>query len=239
MRDSIPWRRILAEGAVIIVSILLALSADAWWDSLQERRQERAALLQLHDELLENRARLQATEVGHRQQRDATAELLATVARRGDPPDSYVVSDSVLLTALGWRLFEPARGVVTSLISSGRLGVIRDDTLRIALASWLDDVEALRVDEQIDGDIRLEVRAVVHQYVPMSTLLYRRGEDGVDAPSAVNGDYRALLSSLEFENLLAFRLQKKNEVLFGSEDGYEPTKARLEELVGRIEANLR
>jgi hypothetical protein len=29
----IPWPHILAEGVVIVASILLALAADAWWDA--------------------------------------------------------------------------------------------------------------------------------------------------------------------------------------------------------------
>jgi hypothetical protein len=36
--SSIPWRRVLAEGLVIVASILVALTADAWRTELQERR---------------------------------------------------------------------------------------------------------------------------------------------------------------------------------------------------------
>ena len=35
----IPWRRILIEGAVIVVSILLAFSIDTWWnDRIEHQR---------------------------------------------------------------------------------------------------------------------------------------------------------------------------------------------------------
>ena len=32
----IPWMRVLVEGMVIVVSILLALALDAWWDGVKE-----------------------------------------------------------------------------------------------------------------------------------------------------------------------------------------------------------
>ena len=43
----IGWSRLVAEGAVIVVSILLAFAVDAWWDSRQERAREDAYLREL------------------------------------------------------------------------------------------------------------------------------------------------------------------------------------------------
>ena len=40
MTGKIPWPRVLAEGAVIVVSILLALGAEAWWSARQDRTAE-------------------------------------------------------------------------------------------------------------------------------------------------------------------------------------------------------
>ena len=37
--NNIQWKRISAEGAAIVVSILLAFSIQAWWDEYQEERQ--------------------------------------------------------------------------------------------------------------------------------------------------------------------------------------------------------
>jgi len=40
----VPWVRVFAEGLVIVASILLALAADAWWQTRQDREIERDAL---------------------------------------------------------------------------------------------------------------------------------------------------------------------------------------------------
>ena len=46
----IPWPRILAEGAAIVVSILLAVSIEAWWNARQDIEDEQVILAALVDE---------------------------------------------------------------------------------------------------------------------------------------------------------------------------------------------
>jgi hypothetical protein len=43
----IQWKRLIAEGMAIVVSILLAFSIDAWWNDLQERKDEAVILTTL------------------------------------------------------------------------------------------------------------------------------------------------------------------------------------------------
>ncbi len=50
-RIEIHWPRILAEGAAIVVSILLAFWIQAWWDERQDRSDELVILAALVEEL--------------------------------------------------------------------------------------------------------------------------------------------------------------------------------------------
>lgn len=237
MKSSPPVGRILAEGMVIVISILLALSADAWWDRREERREEQEALSQLHEEFLVNRERLADAEGRHRAQRDHIVRMLTVIVEQGYPPGSYELPDSILSGGLGWVEFEPVGGVINSLISSGRVALIRDDSLRVALASWLEVLNQLEVDESQDGALRLQVRDVVHDYVPMVSVDYRRGGRGLTAPSRFDADYRGLLDSRDFENLLNFRRAKKGEILTGA-DGYGRLEELLEWILSRLVTQL-
>ena len=49
--SAINWRYALGEIALIVVGIVIALQASAWWDNLAERRLEATYLAQLHHEL--------------------------------------------------------------------------------------------------------------------------------------------------------------------------------------------
>jgi len=48
--NNIQWKRISAEGAAIVVSILLAFSIQAWWDERQNIEDEQVILAALVDE---------------------------------------------------------------------------------------------------------------------------------------------------------------------------------------------
>jgi len=54
MNTELPWKRFAAEAFVIVVSILLALAADAWWDGRNNEARERLALNDLAVELNQN-----------------------------------------------------------------------------------------------------------------------------------------------------------------------------------------
>jgi uncharacterized membrane protein YidH (DUF202 family) len=54
MNTELPWKRFAAEALVIVVSILLALAADAWWEGRNNQARERLALNDLAVELNQN-----------------------------------------------------------------------------------------------------------------------------------------------------------------------------------------
>lgn len=58
MPDSHPAKRFATEGAVIVVSILLAFWIDAWWESSQARRTEATVIESIREEAEGNRREL-------------------------------------------------------------------------------------------------------------------------------------------------------------------------------------
>jgi len=52
--NQIQWKRISAEGAAIVVSILLAFSIQAWWDDRNEVKLEQRLLAALLVEFEQN-----------------------------------------------------------------------------------------------------------------------------------------------------------------------------------------
>ncbi len=52
--NNIQWKRISAEGAAIVVSILLAFTIEAWWEKYQDRSEEQGILLGLKSEFEQN-----------------------------------------------------------------------------------------------------------------------------------------------------------------------------------------
>lgn len=135
MRPRIPWARLGAEGSIIVVSILLALAVQAWWEGRQERRQEREYLAALRGELEGGLAVLERSEV-------AVSDILhsheALIGQFGAvplaPPDSLVF----WLSALSFppSFFNPPTAVLDDLVSSGGIQLIKADRLRLAVAEY-------------------------------------------------------------------------------------------------------
>lgn len=142
-----PWLRLGAEAAAIIVSILLAFAIDAWWDQRLSRGEERDVLAALESEFQANRSQL--LEV---------IEVLETAQRRfayldglDEASVASLPADSVgpLIAALASpRTFDANRGTVDALVGSGKLGLLQDAALRSALTTFLGTVDDAEEDER-------------------------------------------------------------------------------------------
>lgn len=131
----IPWLRVITEGVVIVVSILLAFAVDAWWDQQQLHGAEQHALRGLQIDFRANREELRAvisTHEGYRRDlaRLATLTDAELAAVPGDSVDIYIRAMQ------GFRTFDARDGNLDALIASGDLELITDARLRDALVEW-------------------------------------------------------------------------------------------------------
>jgi hypothetical protein len=124
---------------VIVVSILLAFAIEAWWASSQDREREGAYLEQLEADLegtLENNARFSARAEASEL---ATVRLFRSYYEASQPhPDSL----ETRWAGLAAWVVQPRLGTVQALVATGDLELIRDDSLRVAISSYLTEMTA-------------------------------------------------------------------------------------------------
>jgi hypothetical protein len=129
---SIRWRRILAEGAVIVVSILLAFGIDAAWGERQERVEAReylAALLVDLDQVIDQAQR----SIDRNREIDGILEdLLDSLAQSDTPSDSLMIE--VNRRAMGAAQIQANLDSYTALVSSEGVTTIRNAAVRRSLA---------------------------------------------------------------------------------------------------------
>jgi len=131
---------------VIIVSILLAFGIDAWWSERQERVDEKEALAQLESDFRANASQLDTIRYYHQRALDASYEILARAGLGGQPLGEPSTAELVLHVGSAWN-YDPVLGGINSLIQSGKLGILQNDSLRVAIAGWPDIVRDLNGDE--------------------------------------------------------------------------------------------
>jgi len=186
----IEWRRLLTEGIVIVVSILLAFSIDAWWDSVQDRAEEREILSLLRAEFEANQKVLARTAGIHRLNLGAMREIISASETDISTHDESL--DSLFRQAAGTPHYNPATGALAATISSGRIDLVRNIELRNRLAGWNSVVSDLILDEQTRRDF------VIHEIRP---TLAEFGIAGVN--SATNGAEADFGDALRSRKVLA------------------------------------
>ena len=83
----VRWRRLSAEGVVIVGSILLAFGVQAWWESRGETLQSRALIAALSEDFETAGRRLRVTQTSH-ERAFLSAERLLTYAEDGAVPET-------------------------------------------------------------------------------------------------------------------------------------------------------
>lgn len=130
------WRRWLAEGGVIVMSILLAFAIDASWDRVQARSADRELLRALlvdfrrvHDASGPAASNAEAVTARGRRFLAAAETGLSTV-----PLDSLRVWYSAIYTPVGGDLNTPS---YDALITSASFDLVGDAVLRDALGRFV------------------------------------------------------------------------------------------------------
>lgn len=230
----IPWLRISAEAAAIVVSILLAFAIDAWWANRQVTEEERDTLTQLRAEFVRNIELLAEKRADHAATEQSMLALLQTIS---DDQRSDVDRGSVfphLETIIRWS-FDPETGVILGVLEPGKLGIIKSDQLRSALAGWPAKLQDVIEDEVAVWNFtgrnfvpylydKASYRAMYNSIVPSQSL----GE------GPFHPDLERLFADPVFESLVVRKLALTRDVL----DGYDSLSAYSEETIGLIDAAL-
>lgn len=140
-------RRLLAEGVVIVASIVLAFALDAWWDDVAEGRQLRQQLGSVQAEVRGNRD-LVLFQVDLMERMIAAGGALVEAMDSGASQGGAVsVPDTLAWLPLANPTLDASLGAIDALIGSGQLALIRDPALRTQLAGLRDKI-ADAVEEQ-------------------------------------------------------------------------------------------
>jgi hypothetical protein len=182
--ENIPWKRLLAEVVVIVLSILMAFGIDAWWDERNERIEEKRILRSLQVEFEANRDEAASVLLVHENGLRYVGNLMhLTEDEILALPDEEV--ERYVRYFAHPRTFDAVRGSVDTLTSSGKVGILQDGELREALATFVNILE----DAKEDREYMFHWAMIVWQEVAKNGGPYWEGtenwskEECIDMPS--------------------------------------------------------
>lgn len=202
----IQWSRFAVEGVVIVASILLAFGIEAWWEGMQERAEERDALVRLDAEFTAAADHLTEWRKNQLGVVEAGNVLLANTGASSPPtitPDS--MGSLIWTMTFNWTA-DPPTGVLSSLISTGELTVIENQDLRAGLVSWEALLRDLQAGErQAEQVIDSRVIPFLETQISWRSLISALEDGAGMTPSSFPFGTEGLMANREFENIVANR----------------------------------
>lgn len=142
----------IGEIVLVVIGILIALQINNWNENRKNRIKEKAILKELHKDFSKNLEEFYPIK----QAQLNTFNSGEIVFRNIRTLHLQASRDSVFRYATGMfggYPYHPSNGVVESLISTGDINLIRNDTLRKYLVSWKDVLYDYSEDVAIDREL--------------------------------------------------------------------------------------
>ncbi|MGH1384591.1 DUF6090 family protein [Kordia sp.] len=140
------------EIILVMVGILLALQVNTWNEKRKGRIKEKAILSQLNKEFSKNLASFIPIKEAQLRTFNSGQIVFRNLKKMHIPACRDSVYRYVQGMSGGYAYY-PSNGVVESLISTGDINLIQNDTLRNYLVSWKDELK--NYTERVNIDITL------------------------------------------------------------------------------------
>ena len=138
-------RYAIGEIVLVVVGILIALQINNWNGIRLERLEEQKILRILHSEFLFNKKELDRNMAKASRLRKNCDSLLHYFRTDAKPEDAW--TSNVLSHLTAYSSFDPSQGALGEAISSGKLHILHNDSLRIRLSQWSGYLQDNKEDE--------------------------------------------------------------------------------------------
>jgi hypothetical protein len=147
------WTAVFLDFVIVVVGVFVGIQAANWNESRKERLEERRYYAQILDDL-----RVDQQSLKWAQQRansfDLAAEDTLRAMRTGLPQNVNPGRFAVQIHYGGFLFIpRPSRRTYDELISAGKLGLLRNETAKAAIADYYESFDTMR---QWDGLLRVQ-----------------------------------------------------------------------------------
>lgn len=242
---NIPWPRILAEGAIIVISILLAFWIDAWWADRQAEASEEVVLQTLLDDLVAKRQLLADRNRFVGAIRDSAETLLKVSSGTYEMPGEGSVDK---LIGDVWWVSNDAQWTsapLESLVASGGLSLISDPALVQSLEALRVAIERVKFHSRNDQEFHNRIMTpfmIEHADMAQITagMKHRPGQPEITVALTDYGfgrrrKHSELLANVAFQNLLVAKIERCLDLL---EIGHPGVEKHLTSAIDMLEVEL-
>lgn len=196
----LDWKYVVAETVIVAIGVAIALTADAWWEDRSDRATESLYLQGLQEEFT-------TTDVDLELEINSSTESIIAINELMD----FMVSESLeapsevlqsMESAFQTSILRPVTATYDDLVTSGNIGILTSDALRIALAKWHAQLaNHRRLEDHILAPLYLMTDGFMMRNVAVTEMF--PANQAAKAPFEL--DISGLLADRELWNLLVIR----------------------------------
>jgi len=224
----------IGEIVLVMIGILLALQVNTWNENRKINKQELQLLASLQKEFTFNKDELNRS-IKKAQIIQRKCETLLKNTGNREMELSKNESDSLIYSGLlGIITYDPSNGILSDIINSGKIQIIKNQKLKNYLSNWSGILNDVKEDETWAVDERNNIiYPFLYQNSNYITISQGLGENN-KITSGFDTDYKKIYKFLEFENLVnSHRIwNRKNEL------NYKRLKSRIEEIITLCEQEI-
>lgn len=150
-RENTPWAQFGFESVLIIVSILVAFSIDAWWDNRRAAHQKEELVSALVLDFETTRSMLAESIATSSDLNDRTAGFLTAVGKK--EPATLESLRQLISGAFVKIDFEPSLSAFESAIATGKIELLDSPTLLKSITEFHQAVDYYELHDRIAADI--------------------------------------------------------------------------------------
>jgi hypothetical protein len=192
------------EIILVVIGILIALSIDNWNEGRKIMESEQSYLANLREEFIYNKKELERAISINNSNRKGSIELSKFMG-----PDTPGLTEDEFAFLFSETFdsevqYRPSTGVLSEIISSGKLAIIENTALKAHLASWEGVILKIRFQEIEHSNTRLQAYDILKSEGNHRSILhYTYAEEFEIGQTNFTEGNTHLLRSEKFENQLS------------------------------------
>ena len=186
----------IGEIILVMIGILLALQVNTWNNNRELKKEELKVMKSLHQEFSQNLERFD-TVYNVQLKRKKAIEYVMSGELQNLPTDSLV---TLLETInMSWT-FDPFQGIYNSVIGSGKIELISNESLKTKLATIQDLIKDYQEEEHQTREFSKQLLYPFELKTPLKS--YNFNENDIVESAKVKDNYLKAFSSFEFDGLM-------------------------------------
>jgi len=197
----------IGEIVLVVIGILIALQVNNWNEIRKFNKEGVKFMQELKSEFSDNRIILNE-RIRFLDDANNCVRTVLGFMNKESAEIQQINIDSIINKSLVYGNYNPANSTILELISSGKLNLIKNDSLKKNLFKWLQILEDSDEDFK-NQDLQTATLLIPYLYknISMKNLNNFNKKMEVEKKSELfTGDYSKVFHDLEFENLYQDKL---------------------------------